>query len=44
MAREPTMGALRVVCWLTGHRWRYALRTFGRTFRRCERCGAVWAL
>jgi hypothetical protein len=30
-----------VLCWLMGHTWAYVLTSFGRTFSRCRRCGAV---
>jgi hypothetical protein len=29
------------MCWLVGHRWDYALRTFGHLLERCGRCGAT---
>jgi hypothetical protein len=32
-----------LACALGGHRWRVVLFSFGRTFRRCDRCGAVRA-
>jgi hypothetical protein len=31
----------RLVCWFAGHEWRPVLFTFGRTFARCDRCGAL---
>jgi hypothetical protein len=31
----------RIVCWLRRHDWEFVLISFGRTWTRCRRCGAV---